>query len=43
MRTGNSRVNDLLPGPYSVTVKAQGFADAAAEVTVVVVLCATWE
>ena len=33
---GEFRVNDLLPGPYGVTVKAQGFADAASEVTVVV-------
>jgi len=33
---GEFRVNDLLPGLYTVTVKAEGFADATSRVTVVV-------
>ena len=33
---GEFRIDDLLPGPYRITVKAQGFADAQANVTVVI-------
>ena len=33
---GEFRVNDLLPGPYRVVVRAAGFADTSAEVSVVV-------
>jgi hypothetical protein len=33
---GEFRVNDLLPGPYRVMVKAQGFAEADTDVSVVV-------
>ena len=33
---GEFRVNDLLPGPYHVVVRAQGFAEASSDVDVVV-------
>jgi len=33
---GEFRVEDLLPGAYRITVSAKGFADAQADVTVVV-------
>ena len=33
---GEFRVNDLLPGPYTVVVRAQGFAEASSDVDVVV-------
>src|SRR5438045_2983809 len=33
---GEFRVNDLLPGPYRVMVRAAGFAEAEADVNVVV-------
>jgi hypothetical protein len=33
---GEFRVNDLVPGPYQVVVRAQGFAETSADVNVVV-------
>ncbi len=33
---GEFRVNDILPGPYHVVVRAQGFAEASSDVDVVV-------
>lgn len=33
---GEFRLNDLLPGPYRITVRARGFAETTADVSVVV-------